>query len=186
MSYQTYPRRVQHAPAVPPAPEDADALGDRPGRPARRRTGSARGGPAASHAARRDRWEGRTRIRADPKKHRVWRVVVACTGVFLILLGAATGWLPGPGGIPLVLAGLAVLASEFVWAHRLLKRARVLLRRFTHWAARQPRWLRVTGTLTTAACVVGGVWLWLVVLGPPGVLPVGAQAFLDGIPGVDP
>jgi len=177
---------VQHAPPVPPAPEDAAPPGDRRGSSPKRRTGATRGRPGAVLAARRDRWEWRARVRADPKKHRVYRVVVGCVGAFLILLGAATGWLPGPGGIPLVLAGLAVLASEFAWAHRLLKRARLALHRFTRWAGRQPRWLRVAGTLGTAACVVGGVYLWLVVLGPPTVLPVGAQAFLDGIPGVDP
>ncbi|TXR57644.1 TIGR02611 family protein [Quadrisphaera setariae] len=113
-------------------------------------------------------------------------MVVACVGVFLILLGAATGWLPGPGGIPLVLAGLAVLASEFAWAHRLLKRARIAVRRFTHWAARQPLWLRLTGSGAAIACALGGAWLFLVVVGPPAVLPAEAVAFLGRIPGVDP
>ncbi|HIW31018.1 MAG TPA: PGPGW domain-containing protein, partial [Candidatus Luteococcus avicola] len=38
----------------------------------------------------------------------------------MMVAAALTGWLPGPGGIPLFLMGLAVWASEFEWAHRLL------------------------------------------------------------------
>ncbi|WP_187279528.1 PGPGW domain-containing protein [Quadrisphaera setariae] len=177
---------MQPAPPVPPAPDDAATPAPTGPAAGRTRTGASRGGPGSTRRERRDRWEWRARVRADPKKHRVYRVVVACVGVFLILLGAATGWLPGPGGIPLVLAGLAVLASEFAWAHRLLKRARIAVRRFTHWAARQPLWLRLTGSGAAIACALGGAWLFLVVVGPPAVLPAEAVAFLGRIPGVDP
>lgn len=186
MSYETYPRRVQPAPPVPPAPEEADTAPPAGPTAGRARTGASRGGPGSTRHERRDRWEWRAKVRADPKKHRVYRVVVACVGVFLILLGLATGWLPGPGGIPLVLAGLAVLASEFAWAHRLLKRARLAVRRSTHWAARQPLWLRLTGSGAALVGALGGAWLFLVVLGPPEVLPAAAVTFLDRIPGVDP
>lgn len=40
-------------------------------------------------------------------------------GYFLIFLGFATGWLPGPGGIPLILGGLALLSLHNEWARRL-------------------------------------------------------------------
>ncbi|WP_170131457.1 PGPGW domain-containing protein [Quadrisphaera granulorum] len=176
---------MQPAPPVPPAPEGSRTPPEQGGDHPSGRTGATRSGLAARRAEYRDRWEWRARIRADPGKHRIYRVVVACVGVFLILLGAATGWLPGPGGIPLVLAGLAVLASEFVWAHRLLKRARLAVHRFTRWAGRQPLWLRLTGSGVGVAVALGGAWLFLVVLGPPEVLPAGAIALLDRIPGVD-
>lgn len=39
-------------------------------------------------------------------------------GSLLILAAGLTGWLPGPGGIPLFLVGIAVLATEFEWAQR--------------------------------------------------------------------
>jgi len=42
-------------------------------------------------------------------------------GVCLIILAALTGWLPGPGGIPLFLAGLGLLSINHEWARRLLK-----------------------------------------------------------------
>lgn len=35
------------------------------------------------------------------------------------------GWLPGPGGIPLLLAGLGLLAVNHDWAERLLETVRV-------------------------------------------------------------
>lgn len=41
-------------------------------------------------------------------------------GYGLIILGVLTGWLPGPGGIPLILAGLGLLSIHNHWARRLL------------------------------------------------------------------
>ncbi len=42
-------------------------------------------------------------------------------GFTIILLGAAMLLLPGPG-LATIIAGLAILGTEFVWAKRLLKR----------------------------------------------------------------
>ena len=47
------------------------------------------------------------------------RIGIDAGGYFLILLGIASGWLPGPGGIPLVLAGLSLLSIHNEWAQRL-------------------------------------------------------------------
>ncbi|MBC7546589.1 hypothetical protein H7171_02470 [Candidatus Saccharibacteria bacterium] len=52
------------------------------------------------------------------KKH-TKRIATDFAGYLLILLGAALGWLPGPGGIPLVLAGLGLLSINNEWAARL-------------------------------------------------------------------
>jgi hypothetical protein len=132
-----------------------------------------------------DRWAWRHRIRANPRAYRWYRLGVAVLGVLLILLGAATGWLPGPGGIPLVLLGLAVLASEFEWAHRLLHWARVRAHHLGEWARRQPRWLRWSGGLATLAGVLAAAWLALAVVGLPGWLPGQVTAVLTTLPGVD-
>jgi uncharacterized protein (TIGR02611 family) len=48
------------------------------------------------------------------------RVVVFVVGVALFLLGVALIPLPGPFSIPLMIAGLAVLATEYVWAEKAL------------------------------------------------------------------
>jgi hypothetical protein len=48
------------------------------------------------------------------------------TGVLLLLIGAALLIFPGPG-LPLITAGLAMLAIDYRWARRLLDRARARL-----------------------------------------------------------
>ena len=52
------------------------------------------------------------------------KLVVAVIGATLILLGLVLIVLPGPFTLPFVLLGLAVLATEFVWARRLLTRVK--------------------------------------------------------------
>jgi hypothetical protein len=47
------------------------------------------------------------------------RVLTDAGGYGLILLGIALGWLPGPGGIPLVLGGLGLLSINNQWARTL-------------------------------------------------------------------
>lgn len=47
------------------------------------------------------------------------RVLIDTGGYLLILLAVLTGWLPGPGGIPLLLAGLGLLSIHNAWAMRL-------------------------------------------------------------------
>lgn len=47
------------------------------------------------------------------------RIAIDTAGYFLILLGIAFGWLPGPGGIPLIVAGLGLLSINNKWAHDL-------------------------------------------------------------------
>lgn len=51
------------------------------------------------------------------------RFAVTIVGFALLALGAAMMVLPGPG-IIVIVAGLAVLATEYVWARRLLVRAK--------------------------------------------------------------
>jgi tellurite resistance protein TerC len=51
------------------------------------------------------------------------QVVVAVLGVTVILVGIAMIVLPGPA-LLVIPAGLAILATEFVWARRLLRKAR--------------------------------------------------------------
>lgn len=61
----------------------------------------------------------------------VRKPVVLVVGLIFIVAAGLTGWLPGPGGIPLFLIGIAILATEFEWAERI--RDRIL------------RWLHVAG-----------------------------------------
>jgi uncharacterized protein (TIGR02611 family) len=52
-----------------------------------------------------------------------WRVVVLVVGLALVAAGLVMLVIPGPG-IAAILAGLALLATEFDWARRLLAYAR--------------------------------------------------------------
>lgn len=56
-------------------------------------------------------------------KH-IQMVLIDILGVLLIIAAVLFGWLPGVGGIPLFIAGLALLAINHEWARRLLKTAR--------------------------------------------------------------
>ena len=128
-----------------------------------------------------DRWKWRSRIRSNPHQLRIYRAVIAAIGLLLILLGLATGWLPGPGGIPLILGGLAVWASEFHWAHRLMLRLKHALHVFRGWSGRKKLlfWLIFVG-----CCALLG-WGYLALVGPPGWIPLEVDRVLAKLPGVD-
>lgn len=132
-----------------------------------------------------DRWAWRARIKRNPTTRRAYRIGVGVVGVLLIVLAAATGWLPGPGGIPLALVGLAVLASEFEWAERLLDRVKDAVHRSSEWVKRQPGWLQRLGVVVTVLLVVAGLYLYLLVAGVPGWLPDAAERWLTGLPGLE-
>ena len=48
---------------------------------------------------------------------------IALMGGTLLLVGAALLVLPGPG-LPIIAAGLAILATQFVWARRAVRRGK--------------------------------------------------------------
>lgn len=45
--------------------------------------------------------------------------LVLVIGMLLVIISPFTGVLPGPGGIPIFLIGVAILSTEFEWAKRL-------------------------------------------------------------------
>jgi hypothetical protein len=49
-------------------------------------------------------------------------IVLDTLGVLLIIISPLLGWLPGPGGIPLFLAGLGLLSINHKWAGRMLEK----------------------------------------------------------------
>ena len=64
----------------------------------------------------------------DPKRYLRWvrMVVVAVIGGTVVLAGVIMIFTPGPATI-VVPAGIAILATEFAWAKRLLERAKRLI-----------------------------------------------------------
>ena len=71
-------------------------------------------------------------ILMDLKPSCLRRLLTDAAGYLLLLGALLTGWLPGPGGIPLALAGLGLLSIHNEWARRvriyLLKRGGALSR----------------------------------------------------------
>lgn len=51
-------------------------------------------------------------------KHYVQLVVFDTLAVIAMIVAILTGWLPGPGGIPLFFLGLSLLAINHEWAER--------------------------------------------------------------------
>jgi len=56
------------------------------------------------------------------------KAAIAIVGVVVVLAGVVMLFVPGQGVLTILL-GLGILATEFVWAHRLLRRLRIWLKR---------------------------------------------------------
>ena len=95
----------------------------------------------------------------------VWRVGVAVVGLVVVVVGIVLLPLPGPGWL-IIFLGIGVWATEFAWAHRLLKRTNALVGRWRSWVVSQPRWRQGLSGAIGFAVVVGAVvlCLWLSLL----------------------
>jgi uncharacterized protein (TIGR02611 family) len=99
-------------------------------------------------------WPLRKRVHGLPGGPLIWKIVIGVIGGAVVLLGLLLIPLPGPGWA-LVFVGLAVWATEFVWAQRLLRWARQLLRDWTAWAKRQHLAVRLLLGLVGLLVLVG-------------------------------
>lgn len=84
--------------------------------------------------------------------HVAKRFAVTILGGALLLLGLAMMVLPGPG-ILVIVGGLAVLATEYVWAQRLLKRAKSQAEKVQEAAVASP--VRTAGTVLFGLVLLG-------------------------------
>lgn len=78
----------------------------------------------------------------------VRRPIVIVVGFLFVVSAGLTGWLPGPGGIPLFLVGVAILATEFEWAERLKN----FVLKIIKWFSRQFRAHPIAGSLFIICC----------------------------------
>ena len=95
---------------------------------------------------------------------------VGILGALILALGLAAIPLPGPGWL-IVIGGLFVWATEFVWAERLLEFTRRHVTNWTDWVGNQPVWVRILIGLATAAFVYGVLVVTLHLTGVPGWVP---------------
>lgn len=116
----------------------------------------------------------RPRFRAFFAKHPAldasYRIVVGALGAAVVVLGIVLIPLPGPGWL-IVFAGLAILATEFVWAERLLRFARRQVHSWTAWVARQSLAVRMLIGLVGLLFVATLVWGYQRTVGFPQWVP---------------
>jgi uncharacterized protein (TIGR02611 family) len=100
----------------------------------------------------------RQRVRSTRTGRLTLQLVVGTLGVAVVALGILLIPFPGPGWL-IVLAGLAILAVEFVWAQRLLGFTKDRLESWWHWLGRQHVLVRLTFGLVGLFFVGLVVWL---------------------------
>jgi uncharacterized protein (TIGR02611 family) len=115
-------------------------------------------------------------VRAHRTGRVALRTAIAVLGGAVVVVGIVLIPLPGPGWL-IVLAGLAILAVEFVWARHLLRFTRDRLLLWTAWVGRQSWTVRIligaAGLIFVAAVaattvrysfgvnIVGEVWQYI-------------------------
>lgn len=87
-----------------------------------------------------------------------YRLAVAVVGLLVLAVGIIAIPYPGPGWA-IVFVGLAILATEFEWARRLLVYARIRYDAVMGWFKLQGLWVQVLGVAFTAAIVVLTLWM---------------------------
>ena len=94
----------------------------------------------------------------DKVKKHAKKVVVGIIGAVVLLIGIIAIPYPGPGWL-IVFAGLAILATEFAWAGRLLEFAKGKYDEWVAWIKRQPKGIQLVVLLLTGLVVVTTIWL---------------------------
>lgn len=109
--------------------------------------------------------EFRTRLDRRPALRLLFRIGVAVVGSAVLVIGIILIPYPGPGWL-VVFAGLAILATEFSWAARLLTYASGRYDDWTRWLGRQHWAIKLLILAATAIAVIVILWLlnawWLV------------------------
>lgn len=122
-------------------------------------------------------WAWLRRLRANPRRRRLYRIAVAVLGTVVTVVGLILVPLPGPGWL-IVFLGLGIWASEFAWAQRVLAWARARVDAWTDWLKHQPPWVKALVSLATLALLAMLAYAYLKWQGAPGLLPDGIQGWL--------
>ncbi|MFL6151264.1 MAG: PGPGW domain-containing protein [Ornithinibacter sp.] len=130
-----------------------------------------------------DDWEWRRRIRTSPRWRPLYQGAVFLVGLVMVLGGLALVPLPGPGWV-IVILGIAVWASEFEPASRLLEFVKDKVRAWEQWVRAKPWWVKGLVGLLTLAFVGLALWLTMRLTGVPGLLPDGWEAWLHADAGL--
>lgn len=113
------------------------------------------------------RW--RDGIRRRPAAELTYRIAVGVVGLVILVVGIIAIPYPGPGWA-IVFVGLAILATEFEWARRLLAYTRRRYDAVMAWFRRQGLGVQALGAAVTAAVVLTTLWLFGVLGWAAGML----------------
>lgn len=112
-------------------------------------------------------------IRRSRALHLSWQVGVFLVGLAVVAGGVVMLPLPGPGWV-VIFGGMAIWATEFVWAQLVLRWTRRKVTEVTK-RALEPEVRRRNITLTTLGLVIVGVLLWIYVAHYGLVMPWNAN-----------
>ena len=114
--------------------------------------------PSEGHGITR-RWaRWRDRLRERRVVDLGYRIVVGVVGLLVLGVGILAIPYPGPGWA-IVFIGLAILATEFEWARKLLAYARTRYDAAMAWFKRQHVAVQALGAVFTAVVVLATLWL---------------------------
>lgn len=94
----------------------------------------------------------------DRIKRHSKKVVIGIVGGIVLLIGILLIPYPGPGWL-IVFAGLAILATEFSFAQRVLDKARRAYDSWRAWLKQQPAWAQLLVLAFTGLVVIVTIWL---------------------------
>ncbi|RPA66121.1 TIGR02611 family protein [Gordonia oryzae] len=97
-------------------------------------------------------------VRRDPRLNLTYRIGVGVLGAIVLAGGILAIPYPGPGWL-IVFLGLGILASEFEWAHRLLRFARARYDAWLEWMKRRHWSVQAMFGLATCVVVLASLWL---------------------------
>lgn len=124
-----------------------------------------------------DDWAWRRRIRANPTTAKVYRVGVFLLGLVVVCGGALLIPFPGPGWL-IVIGGLAIWATEFERAQRVLEFVKRNVRAWEGWVKRQNVVVKILVGIVGILFVGAVLWLTFHFSGIPGFVPDGIENWM--------
>ena len=94
---------------------------------------------------------------AEAKSHIIVRLARMCLGFLIVIAGIIALPLPGPGWL-IILAGLSILAKDFVWAARLMTFIRRRIPGIPEDGKIPPRTWAIMGAVMVAAALASVWW----------------------------
>jgi len=91
---------------------------------------------------------------------KLWKVIILdSVGVILMIAALLTGWLPGPGGIPLFVLGLSLLAINHDWAQRYIDNLQDYVKKLSDQIFNQNPTVQMAYDVISPLMIIGGAFL---------------------------